>query len=648
MVAIRELIDNPLVISKNIVIKLNDNQSDGLDLYIHDDCKEGIQNLNKEDEKNPFYFGYEDNERHTDNRYTSKNGVGMKKGMTKLSEYSTLFTQNPDPTGCGSNTYIKVTLDTKRMCAEHEPNQSYNPIIEEISETEYKKNHLSEFKNGTTIKLNDLLDVLPTTKEHFIVSLKEQIEDTYGRFTDTKISLYYNDNLIHLINPYAFMNDETCKKRSCYTSMYIVVDPNKSNAVVAIYLKMERNIAGATIKTNTLCYKVNTKNLGCNLCKELHSIKNSALDDIIQDYIDDGKKVLLGNIMSGSTLDTPHNQITKKNIISIHRNGRKHGMFEGDIMKDGYGTNIYHIFNFCDKELMDGPLKITDDKQIRESNMDPIIKKAFMLIKRKSLSNTFFGKDKNGLVILQPKSNPIINSGGGGGGTVDAKWTVTSLKKECIKRDMHGFSALRKSDIIKLLNGTSGGGDGGGGGGGVEESKDNGDSAPASAPPPPIPTPESEGVGEQGDVNSSNDMLNMNLGKIPILNTGGGAAATTIQNVSPSNTIINRIQGPGLRYKMKKKDVIDTLLGKNSNGIKLNKVPLLHLKVLLISMIYGHDVNYESTFGGHDSATTWKIYLWHTLEQLRDIYFDIIKDKKYDFEVIGGSVLCKYLMNLPS
>jgi hypothetical protein len=54
-------------------------------------------------------------------------------------------------------------------------------------------------------------------------------------------------------------------------------------------------------------------------------------------------------------------------------------------------------------------------------------------------------------------------------------------------------------------------------------------------------------------------------------------------------------------------------------------------------------MNNESKFGRHDSATTWKIFMAHPPERLRDIYFDIIKDKPNNFEAIGGSVLSKFI-----
>lgn len=111
-----------------------------------------------------------------------------------------------------------------------------------------------------------------------------------------------------------------------------------------------------------------------------------------------------------------------------------------------------------------------------------------------------------------------------------------------------------------------------------------------------------------------------------------------VQSSSPTSPpIITRIQGPGLRCKMKKKDIIEILLN------KLNDVPPQDLKVLYISMMFGKVMNNESTFGVHDSATMWKIFMVLPHEQLRDLYFDKIKDKPYDFEVIGGSVLSKFL-----
>ena len=129
-------------------------------------------------------MGHVSSYRHLNNDSNSEYGVGLKHASLFLANRLDIYTN-------ANGRYFHVVLDFNVMSENPSAIDSYNPVINEISESLYKTNHY-DMNCGSTIRLSNLRHRLH--KESFWNDLKYKIQFTYNpQIIDGKIIKYLKD-----------------------------------------------------------------------------------------------------------------------------------------------------------------------------------------------------------------------------------------------------------------------------------------------------------------------------------------------------------------------------------------------------------------------------------------------------------------------
>ena len=204
---LNELVDN--VIKKGTEIRITTQVDDNQQLQsvsISDNYYLGFQNLDKMGVNNPFNMGYIAST-HDDDRETSEFGVGMKAGAVSAANELRAYTrsQNPD----GTHYYKEVICDFIRMEAEEDVSASYNPRINEITQSNYEFHH--PFARGSTVVLSKIRgSIYPrTTQEKITEDLCKHLSITYSRLIlERGVEIKVNGTKVE--PAYDFFEDPKC------------------------------------------------------------------------------------------------------------------------------------------------------------------------------------------------------------------------------------------------------------------------------------------------------------------------------------------------------------------------------------------------------------------------------------------------------
>jgi len=134
-----------------------------------------------------------------------------------------------------NNKYYKIFFDFIKMSLERDINKSYNPVINTISEDEYREHH--DYDYGSTLILQDIRDEIysSTTDECITNDIKIQLGSIYGKIIDKyKINLKINDVIVE--SEYDFFEDEKCKIFTQSAKLYYLEnDDNKIKTFLIEY-----------------------------------------------------------------------------------------------------------------------------------------------------------------------------------------------------------------------------------------------------------------------------------------------------------------------------------------------------------------------------------------------------------------------------
>ena len=187
-----ELIDYPILKANNIEISTTITDNTLYKLSIADDCEEGFKNLLNEGSNNPFNFGHE-MEDHDNDESISEFGTGMKQSAVSTGNKLTVYTKV-------DNICYKIVFEFPVMIKTIEVHESYNPTeFEEISKKIYRKYH--RFNTGSTLIIEEILpDVLSYSSiSNLDKELQESIQKTYSKILlgrKDKLKLVLNNQMI--------------------------------------------------------------------------------------------------------------------------------------------------------------------------------------------------------------------------------------------------------------------------------------------------------------------------------------------------------------------------------------------------------------------------------------------------------------------
>jgi hypothetical protein len=189
---LNELIDYPILKATNIEISTTINDNKLYKLSIADDCEGGFINLLSEGGNNPFNFGHE-MEDHDNDESISEFGTGMKQSAVSTGNKLTVYTKV-------DNICYKIVFEFPVMIKTIEVHESYNPTeFEEISKKIYRKYH--RFNTGSTLIIEEILpDVLSYSSiSNLDKELQESIQKTYSKILlgrKDKLKLVLNNQMI--------------------------------------------------------------------------------------------------------------------------------------------------------------------------------------------------------------------------------------------------------------------------------------------------------------------------------------------------------------------------------------------------------------------------------------------------------------------
>lgn len=245
--AFNDLIDNVIYKASKIYISIEfnngDQGDDSQELYrikIHDDYEKGFENIENNDENNPFNFGHERPEHKHDDE-TSEFGKGMKYAAMFLGERFEVYTKV-------KGRYWKVHFDFNDMRnSKTEASKSYQPKeYKNISENEYKQFHkVNEniiLDNGSTIIIEHIRkkSYFAETPKQLIDSIKKNILKCYNKILTKKDIEIFIDN--DKIEPQCdTFENPFCKKLISSTNVSILNKDINNFVAVAKYKSYDSN-----------------------------------------------------------------------------------------------------------------------------------------------------------------------------------------------------------------------------------------------------------------------------------------------------------------------------------------------------------------------------------------------------------------------
>ena len=170
--AILDIFDNIIFKCNNIKIFLSFNNDKIHNIKISDDYNNGFENINEENESNPFNMAHV-KEGHSDDKETSEFGMGFKLASIFLGNKLSVFTRV-------ENIFYQVEFNFDKMCNESDPNDSYEPSkYRSISKEIYRENH--PFENGSSIIIDKLEpeNYSLNNKENTISEIQKWISNAY-------------------------------------------------------------------------------------------------------------------------------------------------------------------------------------------------------------------------------------------------------------------------------------------------------------------------------------------------------------------------------------------------------------------------------------------------------------------------------------
>jgi len=327
--AFHDIVDN--VRSKYVNIKVSFEEDIPIEYRISDDYKFGFENIEKDDELNPFNMGHVCREQNED-KFTSEYGMGFKNASIYMADLTIVITRIIIEDG--SFKYFKIVIDIEKMCNETNAIDSYQPFIQEIDFDYYNRYHIvpSGFEIGSSIyllKLRTSTDTIQGDVDEQISSLKTSLSKTY----------YYsikNNNKIITINDVIIETDvDIFEAPECVVRMFTTtIKVNMANGLITgIYYKQTRNNNNTYNFLNLTTNRVNKGN-------------QRDYEAVVDNY-----KLL--KLKSTSTFNTEYKNIQHCNTLQICRDGRNHGILDFLELhrKDGYMNHVANILHYKSKEL---------------------------------------------------------------------------------------------------------------------------------------------------------------------------------------------------------------------------------------------------------------------------------------------------------
>jgi hypothetical protein len=208
---LNEFIDNIIKKCKIINIKtmLNDNKL--YEIKISDNYEKGFENINEKGSKNPFNMGHIRDGQDDDDE-TSEFGIGMKGAAIASANKFIVYTRVRDK-------YYKIFFDFVKMSNISDIIESYNPIISNITEEEYKDYHNYDY--GSTLILEDIRDEIysKTTDELITNDIMKELGSIFGKIIKKyNVEIKINNKMIN--TEYDFFEDEKCKLFTQTSKLY--------------------------------------------------------------------------------------------------------------------------------------------------------------------------------------------------------------------------------------------------------------------------------------------------------------------------------------------------------------------------------------------------------------------------------------------
>ena len=350
---LNEFIDNIVKKSTRIDIQTIIHKEKLYEMKISDNYENGFENILENGSKNPFNMGHE-RIGHNDDSETSEFGVGMKAGAMSACDKFIVYTRTGD---C----YYRVVLDFVKMQLEEDFIQSYQADIQEIMESEYRKNHPMSY--GSTLILSQIRKEIFTTTgvEQIDLVLSENIGKTYSYFMKNGlVNIYINHNRIP--SSYSFFEDERCMPFMITKKIYYL---QKDDEYKILVLDMKTNRYKVYPEGKEVDF---TKYNGYNIIGSISKTEKASI-------LIDSTFTLFSNqfdkIEGSDEGETINSDIIPRNRVEVFKDNRLYGFENIDNHGHVHGSNNYtiHRIQFFSKEI-GRELGITYNKSISFVNND--------------------------------------------------------------------------------------------------------------------------------------------------------------------------------------------------------------------------------------------------------------------------------------
>ena len=330
-----DICDNVINKSKYIYIKFNTNDVGKLlSISFTDVYKNGFENINENNENNPFNMGHS-RVGHNNDDETSEFGIGFKAASMNLGEKLIVYTHVPK-----FNKYYQIEFDFNLMTNIEDPTKSYEyTCFNEITKDIYTSKHGYDY--GSTLIIENIRDTIIDNFDEGKCS--NYLSDTFSR---TELNIYINNKLINSTDKYYEHNH--CKPFNRNSTIYIDFENKKP----------------PLIKINEKYYYYNDK---------LEVKNKNDIKDTINYHENTSEKI---EITSTYTYYIP--KITN-GIINLYRNNRKYGVINHN-SSNGTQNYTYHELNYKSKKF-NKYLGLTFNKTINLDNNNFIIKIIYSIIK---------------------------------------------------------------------------------------------------------------------------------------------------------------------------------------------------------------------------------------------------------------------------
>jgi len=334
-IAILDIIDNTIFLCSDIVITIDFNGDKIHSIMISDNYEPGFENINADDDKNPFNMGHVKEGHHNDEE-TSEFGKGLKISSIFLGNKLSIFTRVGED-------YYHVIMDFDKMSKMADPIESYEPTIwENISEDIYRQNH--PFEYGSTIVLEKLCpeNYSDKNKDGTIDDIQNWIQDAYSKILKKgNISIkVVVDNKDYLIYPSLdFFEDPDCQ---CFNTIS-KINIHDNNIMSCITTPMSGKVSRYSN------YPSHSKN---------KKTKDEGLNSITKTQYDDMQShdSLTMTFASTSTLfkneKDPNESNITRGMIDINRRGRKYSRMSYKRHRNNGSQNYtYHKLDYDSKKI---------------------------------------------------------------------------------------------------------------------------------------------------------------------------------------------------------------------------------------------------------------------------------------------------------